>query len=199
MPVPLIPPPSDWQYIQWHPSHSGIDLEPVGDNEGHHELVVNRDHKKEWCQPVFHNFPHLTQWRTNDLFQRHPHKPDLWLFRGRKDDTIVLSNAEKFNPVSMESIIQGHAAVKGALVVGKGRFQCALIIEPNEGESLADDLMIESIWPTVEIANSLSPGYAQIDKQLIMVSKPHKPFQRAGKVNWIIGHSQNILTVHMNF
>jgi hypothetical protein len=56
-----------------------------------------------------------------------------------------LSNAEKFNLVSIESIIQGHAAVKDALAVGKGRFQCALILEPNDDQNQAEDLIIESV------------------------------------------------------
>lgn len=179
MPPLLVPEPEDWQYLHFHPTHSGIELEPIHDEEAHYELVLNRRYPKEWWQPVFENFPTHEQWRTKDLFKKHPSKPGLWLFKCRKDDTIVLSNAEKFNPVSTEIIIQGHPALKGALVVGTGRSQCALIIEPQiHGNN--DDL-VDQIWPTIEEANAQSPSHRQIERILVMVSKPEKPFQRAGK------------------
>jgi len=180
MPHFLIPKPKDWRYFEWHPTHACIDLEATSEDAEHYELVINRNPKMLWCQPVFHIFPHLDQWRTKDLFQRHPDRPNLWVYKGRKDDTVVLSNAEKFNPVSMEGMIQGHEAMKGALVVGTGKFQCALIIEPKEHENA--EALVEKIWPIVEQANTQAPGYAQIHKRLIMVSKPEKPFRRAGKV-----------------
>lgn len=181
MPNCMIPAPEDWRYFQWHPTHSGIELEPTGDDEGHHELVISRDPNAPFLQPVFCIFPHLSQWRTKDLFQRHPEKSDLWLFKGRRDDTIVLSNAEKFNPLSTEGLIQGHDAINGALIVGTGRFQVCLIIELKEYVSTEN--VIESVWPTVEKANSQAPGHGQIDKKLIMLARPEKPFRRAGKVS----------------
>ncbi|CZR51448.1 related to NRPS-like enzyme [Phialocephala subalpina] len=179
MPPLLVPDPEDWQYFHFHPTHSGIELEPIHDEEDHYELVLNRKSPKEWWQPVFENFPHLEQWRTKDLFKKHPTKPGLWLFKGRKDDTIVLSNTEKFNPVSMETVIQGNSAVKGALVVGTGKFQCGLVIEPQVHED--NDELISQTWPTVEEANSQVPGHGQIDRELVTVSKAEKPFQRTGK------------------
>ena len=179
MPPILLPKPEDWSYFQWHPTHSGIDMEPTGDEEDHFELVLNRNPKMLRFQPVFENFPHLNHWRTKDLFQKHPIKPDLWLFKGRRDDTIVLSNAEKFNPVSMEGFILGHEAVKGVLVVGTGKFQCALIIEPKSHD--CDNNVVGDVWPVIEKANAEAPNYAQIDRRLIMMSKPEKPFHRAGK------------------
>ncbi|CZR57114.1 related to NRPS-like enzyme [Phialocephala subalpina] len=179
MPPLLVPEPEDWQYFHFHPTHSGIEMEPIHDEEDHFELILNRQSPNVWHQPVFENFPHLEQWRTKDLFKKHPTKPELWLFKGRKDDIIVLSNAEKFNPVSTEIVIQGHPAVKGALVVGTGRFQCALIIEPQAHAD--NEELLDQIWPIIEEANTQSPGHGQIDRQLVMISRAEKPFQRAGK------------------
>jgi acyl-coenzyme A synthetase/AMP-(fatty) acid ligase len=103
--------------------------------DDHHELIINRNSEMSWCQPVFDIFPHLDQWRTKDLFQKHPTKPDLWTFKGRRYDIIVLSNGEKVNPVLMESAIQAYPALKGAFVVGAERFQPALVIKPEDHEN----------------------------------------------------------------
>ncbi len=180
MPPVLTANREDWQYFQFHPTYSGIEMEPTYDEGDHHELVLNRISPKVWWQPVFENFPHLQQWRTKDLFERHPTKPGRWKFKGSMDDVIVLSNAEKFNPVSTEVAIQDHPSVKGALVVGTGRFQCALIIEPQvHGDN---ENLISRIWPTIELANAQSPGHGEINRNLVMIAKPEKPFYRAGKV-----------------
>jgi hypothetical protein len=180
MPPLLVPKAEDWCYFHFHPTHSGIEMKPTNHIDGHYELVINRNPNMLWVQPVFEVFPHLDHWKTKDLFLKHPTKPDLWSFKGRKDDTIILTNAEKFNPVSAEAMIQGHPGVKGALIIGNERFQCGLLIEPQTHGD--EEVLIEQVWSTVEEANSQSPGYAQIDKGLIYISKPNKPFARAGKV-----------------
>jgi ribosome biogenesis protein SSF1/2 len=37
-------------------------------------------------------------WATNDMFERHPQRPNLYKYIGRLDDTIVQSLGEKTNP-----------------------------------------------------------------------------------------------------
>lgn len=73
-------------------------------------------------QWLFHSFQDLDEWRPKDLFQRHPAKPTLWRYVGRKVDVTVLSNGKKFTPVDFEKLVEGHPRVTGALVVGKNRF-----------------------------------------------------------------------------
>ena len=127
-----------------------------------------------------HNYPEVKAWRTKDLFKPHPTKPNLWRFHGRIDDIIALSNGEKFNPVSMEVLLQGHPLIKGALVLGQGRAQAALLLEsqlgiPNRASFLTD------VWPLVEQAGLLVPGYGQIVPSKIALAIEEKPFQRAAK------------------
>lgn len=173
----LHPDREDWQWFLWHPTHSGIELEKV-ENSELYEMVVRRQPGKENLQGIFKTMPHVQEWRTKDVYQKHPTK-DLWLYMGRNDDVIVLSNGEKFNPVTMEGIINGHPKVTGSLVVGARRPQCALLIEGNGGENSQE--FLDSVWPTVEEANEVSPGYAQIARNMIMVIKADKPFPRAAK------------------
>ncbi|KAI9736294.1 MAG: putative NRPS-like protein biosynthetic cluster [Cirrosporium novae-zelandiae] len=172
----------DWSWFEWNP-YSGVEMREAW--EGLYELVMPKNEKYLDWQCVFNNFPNLDEWRTKDLFRRADHNPNLWQFVGRLDDVIVLSNGEKWNPVSQEKFIEDHPLVRGAVVVGQGRFQVGLIIEPDTSrwDPTSNDIqdLIEEIWPTVKQANDFSAGTGRIYKSMIMVSKPEKPFKRAGK------------------
>jgi thioester reductase-like protein len=126
-----------------------------------------------------------TALHTNDLFSRHPdpNKSDFWLHRGRADNIIVFENGEKINPTSMEELIETHPQVKSALVVGEGRFQSALLVEPvpdvESPEATAE--LLESIWPVVEEANKDCPAHGRVDKSHVLFARPGLPFPRTGK------------------
>jgi acyl-coenzyme A synthetase/AMP-(fatty) acid ligase len=68
---------------------------------------------------TFWIFPELTEYSMNDLYSKHPTKPNLWLYVGRTDDVIVLSDREKFSLTAMEATLREHPSVKGALVVSQ--------------------------------------------------------------------------------
>ncbi len=129
-------------------------------------MVLHKDHKFQGVRAVSCNFPDVEHWHTKDLFRPHPTKPSLWQFYGRTDDIIVLSNGEKFNPVPSEAIVAGHRLLSGALIVGQGRFQAALLVEADEIANPTETL-IESIWPIVERANAQAPGHARIIRSMI--------------------------------
>jgi thioester reductase-like protein len=109
--------------------------------------------------------------------------PYHWCYKGRVDNIIVFSNGEKLNPVSMEEIITGHPAIKGALIVGQGRFQPALILEPfiTPKDSAEAEALIDSIWPLVEEANKETVAHGAVVRRLVVLSDPDRPFVRAGK------------------
>ena len=173
----LVPSREDWGYVEWNPCRK-IDLQP-SDNESY-ELVVSSDDTTMQVSGLDHNFPGLKEWRTKDLFKPHPTKRNLWRFYGRKDDIVVLSNGEKFYPVPMESWLQGHPLIAGALVVGQGKFQPALLLEPQP--SVPDrHSLIKELWPLVEEANRLVPSQGQITRTKILVVSSSKPLERAGK------------------
>lgn len=169
----------DWSYFEWSPTF-GIKMEPIGEGELA-EMVIHR-HERPDLQPIFHTFPDLPAYHTKDLYSPHPTKLGLWKFHGRLDDVIVLNNGEKFNPVTMEKIIEGHPLVARAVVVGLGRFQTALIVEPNWSQEVPDEnQFIEEIWPTVQEANRISVAHGRVMKDKIGVASRDKPFSTTPK------------------
>lgn len=171
----------DWRYIAINPKY-GAEFRHHSDDL--YELFVVRDKELEDHQPTFQMFPNLQEFSMKDLYVKHPTKPGLWLHSGRADDIIVYVTGEKFNPVSMENLMQGSPEVRSALVTGTGRFQSALLIEPaNNSYTSAEERarMIEAIWPVVEQANNECPTHARVSKSLILFTTPERPMLRAGK------------------
>ncbi|KAI0173508.1 hypothetical protein GGR52DRAFT_580130 [Hypoxylon sp. FL1284] len=174
-----------WRYLRFHPC-AGAVFEEV--DEGIYELVIRREKMCLDTQPSFtiRSQKHLEEYRTRDLFERHPTVPDTWCWRARADDIIVFLNGEKTNPVSMEQYIvaQNSDVVGGALVVGAQRFQAALLIEPAASlgplTTAEQASLIERVRPSVEEANRSAPAHARVESSLIMVATPHS-FIRAGK------------------
>ncbi|KAI5253455.1 acetyl-CoA synthetase-like protein [Aureobasidium subglaciale] len=165
---------ADWGWFEWC-EHTGAVMEPSGDL---FEMVIKRVPGNS-VQGAFWSFPELDEYRTKDLYEEHPTKKGLWKYKGRNDDVIVLSNGEKFNPVMFEKDVEGHPAVKGALVVGQGRFQAGLILETNTKTD--PEAFLEQIWPTVEKANEKMAAHGRVWKSKIAIANPQKPFQRAPK------------------
>lgn len=172
----------EWSYFDWAPGYN-VSMEPVGDNLS--ELVLRRG-KSRIYHAIFHTFPTLKEYRTKDLFRQHPTKPNLWQYAGRLDDIIVFSNGEKFNPVTMEKRIEAMPLVSSAMVVGQGRFQAALLLEPNWGlwdmnGFTAVDAFIGAVWPQVQDANESVPTYARVMRDHIGVAVRRKPFKTTAK------------------
>ncbi|KAL1860034.1 putative NRPS-like protein biosynthetic cluster [Paecilomyces lecythidis] len=170
---------ADWDCYEWNEAY-GVDMQDTGD--GLYEMVIPRHQNSRDFQAVSYTYPDLTEYRTNDLYTRHPTNPRLWKFYGRKDDVIVLSNGEKFNPVEMETIISGHPLVAGAVVIGESRFQAALLVEPNQRvPEMNDKLFIDEIWPIVQVANQTISAHGRIVKNNIRLASKTKPFKRTAK------------------
>ena len=171
----------DWSYMHFSP-YAGIEFRPYSDDE--YELVVVRKEIFRPFQPVFELFPDLSEFSSKDLFSKHPTKPDLWLYRGRSDDVITFLNGEKTNPISMEESISSHPDIRSALVIGQGRFEASLLIEPCRlGPLSANDRaqLIENLWPIIQEANSQCPAHARVSKSHVLFTTPEKPMSRAGK------------------
>ncbi|KAK3652165.1 hypothetical protein LTR56_005296 [Elasticomyces elasticus] len=180
MPTLVPSPATDWAYFEWAPD-AGLVLDRQGDDL--YELVIKRNKDRKY-QGIFHSFPQHQEWRTKDLYQQHPSKPHLWKYKGRKDDVIVLSIGEKVQPTDGEKMIEGHPSVKGALVVGEGRFQCSLFVEPDWEVlplTISADDFLETIWPTIEKANAGLPAHGRIWKSKIAWTHRNKPFVRSAK------------------
>ena len=170
----------EWPYHNYHPA---LGIKYNLHDEDLHELVFVRDPAARKHQGAFWTFPEAKQYPMKDIYQQHPSKPDLWMYKGRIDDTIVLANGEKFTPNTAESIMSQNPYVKGAMIVGSGYAQPALLIEPIErppdGASLAD--WQTSILRTTEAANSTLPAHAQIHKSHTKLLDTPQSFLRSSK------------------
>mgnify|MGYP005988557285 CR=1 FL=1 len=179
----------NWAYMTVSPL-LGAEYREVAD--GLFEQVIVRKPELQKYQGVFATFPDLQEWPMKDLYSKHPTDEDVWLYKGRSDDIIVLHTGEKFNPIDFENIVGANSAVASALVAGLGRFQTSLLIEatkPPTTDAEKEEL-INAIWPSVEEANEKSPSHAQLHRELILFTTPEKPMLRAGK-----GTVQRSLTV----
>ncbi len=174
----------DWRYIRFHSSVGAV-FEQV--TEDTYELVMRRNDALP--QPCFSVSGHetLKEYRTKDLFTRHPNVEDAWCWRARADDIIVFLNGEKTNPISMEQhIMAKNPELGGALVAGAQRFQTSLIIDPIHVSTTPlstsqQAALIEKVWPSVQEANSIAPAHARVEKGLILITAPDRAFIRAGK------------------
>jgi len=169
----------DWAYFRFDIEAGGVEMQYTG-QEGLYELVFVRKAHLDHTQGIFVTFPELEQYHTRDVFSKHPSKPDLWKFESRIDDIIVLSNGEKLNPVPMEKILLGNAAVQGALIYGLGRFQTSLLVEPKLHDMSIDQLRAV-LEPLVVQANRVCPSYGRLSMDMLVVTSPEQPLPRAAK------------------
>ncbi|KAI0159794.1 hypothetical protein GGR57DRAFT_437983 [Xylariaceae sp. FL1272] len=166
----------DWEWHEFNPHHRH-EMQLFDPEEGTYELVVMSDESSKTTSAVYHNLPlSRGKFYTKDLFVHHPTKPALFKYYGRKDDIITLSNGEKFNPVPFELCIQRDPTFKGALVIGNGRPQAALLLEPSVFNG-----NLETFWPQVEQSNALNPGQGRIHCGMVIVGSADEPFVRTGK------------------
>lgn len=169
----------EWSYHNFHPQ---LGLETKENTAETYELVFKRKSELARYHTVFHAFPDNQEFSTRDVFSRHETKPNLWLHRGRADDTIVLSNGEKFNPQDLELRLGAHPDVKAPLVVGNGEFQLSVLIEPAPSLlRLKTTDRITRIMEIIEPLNKNLPGHARIDKEHIHVFKEDNVFPRSSK------------------
>lgn len=182
LPLPeLSKSPEDWQYHEFNPNFKH-EMQLFDPHIGTYELVIFADESNKDMAPLYHSLPGVNPYHTKDLFSKHPKNPHLFKYYGRKDDILVLDNGEKVNPIPLEQYVQGHPAVKGALVVGSGRFQLALLVEPREPLDAAGRAdFLEMLWPRIEEANAHVPGQGRIIRDRVICALPDKPFIRAGK------------------
>ncbi|TFK50162.1 putative aminoadipate reductase [Heliocybe sulcata] len=186
-PTYAIPPeglvdPKDWNYLRFHPVIS-YRLVPQDDNTTYELQVLHTDR-----YPLnIHNIPDVPGYATLDLFEKHPTKEGLWKIVGRVDDVITLASGEKTVPIPMEGKIVSSPLVAGAMMLGRGRSQPGLLVQPStdhsvnpeDGQAVAE--FKNMIWPVIEEANKDAPAFSRIFKEMILVCSPEKPLRRTPK------------------
>ncbi|KAJ5176185.1 uncharacterized protein N7482_002062 [Penicillium canariense] len=180
----LVPNPGEWDYLEPNPAEE-CDFQEVDEGEGVYEMVLHPDKKFIGQRSLAHTFPDIKEeWRTKDLFIPHPSKPGLWRFHSRTDDIIVLASSHKVWPIPMEKTLAGDPHVAGALMVGNGRPEVLLLVEPRSGpqvDRMSKKEFIDTIWPTIMEANANAPEFGKIRRSRIVLSQPNLGFFRAPK------------------
>lgn len=173
------PNPKLWQYFIINSDLFSCEWRKTADDDAYEQIIVRRA-KEPGFLGFFYTFPDLKEYSTKDLYKPHSTIKDHWIYQGRCDNIIVFSNGEKLNPIDIETTMMNHPKIKGALVVGSGRFQPALILEPAEHPA-DEKKFLDSVWPLVVKANKQTVAHGQIGRQFLALSNPKKPFLRAGK------------------
>ena len=187
------PDQEDWQY---HPFSPCMGAEFRHHHEDLYELVAVRDPEFEKYQSIFFTFPEKKEYHFKDLYSPHPTKPNLWTYRGRADDVLVLMNGKKMHPVGMEDVISSHPDIRSAIVIGQARMKPALLIEAKNissssslpSASLAVDedkkqcqSLLDRIWPTIERANERYAEALRVTRDHVLFTKTGKPMVRTSK------------------
>ncbi|KAI0490870.1 acetyl-CoA synthetase-like protein [Xylaria cf. heliscus] len=173
--------PEDWVFHEFNPRFQH-EMQVYDSDEGTYELVVFADDSNKDTSALYHNLPGTKVYRTKDLFTRHPTKPTLFKYYGRRDDIIVLANGLKLNPIPLEAHLQSHQSLRGALMIGNARTHTALIVEPKEALSRSEqEKLMDDLWPLVEESNLLIGSQGRLQKGMLLCTQPKKPFVRTGK------------------
>lgn len=167
----------DWHWFAFHP-YSGFEFREI--EPGVYEHWVHRNEHWSLFQGIFHTFPSEDHYNFKDLYIRHPTKPNLWAFRGRSNDTVVLSTGHKISTLDTEAYVTTHPAIEGCLMIGTGKLQPGLLIELKDASS-ADEALFESIWSTVEKSNALALQQNRLRRDYIAFAEPELPFIRTDK------------------
>lgn len=133
-----------------------------------------------WPSKVMSNRPDGS-YATKDLFLKHP-TIEAYKYYARLDDTIVLVNGEKVNPLDMEGIVRQNDVVSEAVVFGSGRANIGLaVFRAPDTESLSDEVIVGRIWPAVENAHEAMPAYGQLSKTMVRVLPADTEYPRTDK------------------
>ncbi|KAI0973343.1 acetyl-CoA synthetase-like protein [Xylaria arbuscula] len=183
----------EWAYHEWNPNYEH-EMQLYDANEQTYELIVLAGERNKRTTAVYHNLPGVTEFHTKDLFTRHPKKSHLYKYYGRRDDTIVLANGHKLNPLPLESDLASHPDVKGAIIIGNRRAHTALLVEPKQSLEDASSRkdFLGRLWSSIEKGNTLIAGQGRVQRSHVICATPERPFVRTGKGTTVRKLSQGL-------
>ncbi|KAJ7636417.1 hypothetical protein FB45DRAFT_1138067 [Roridomyces roridus] len=172
----------DWEWFRIS-ERVKVRWAPQGDGTFECQVIATETHV-----PLVLNLPDVKGYATSDLCVNHPTKKYLWRIVGRADDQIMHSTGEKTNPVPLESILARDPHVQSCVMFGRGRFQAGVLIhpkpefqfDPSDAVRLAE--FRNKLWPTIVQMNEIAPQHSRLFKEMILVSKPSKPFTYTAKM-----------------
>ncbi|KAG1732264.1 putative aminoadipate reductase [Suillus paluster] len=121
-----------------------------------------------WPMKIMTNQPDGS-YASKDLFIKHPTIPDAYKFIGRIDDTLVMVNGEKTNPVPMELTLRSSLYIADAIIFGAGRTQIGALILPTEiVKDCSPSELVKLVAPIVALANAEAPSHSQLATEALV-------------------------------
>ncbi|KAI9485154.1 hypothetical protein BDB00DRAFT_773619 [Zychaea mexicana] len=161
-------------YEQWYAFRPALPLipyciwEPHDEAKGIYHLVIKAD-----CPALATNAGNRPNgdYATNDLFMEDPPKSGYWRHLGRNDDTLVMENGEKTNPVPMEHRISSAKVVRCCTVIGENKQCTAALVELDQehAHNYTPEETIAQVREAVERANNVAPSHSTILPQMIYI------------------------------
>ncbi|KAI4840569.1 acetyl-CoA synthetase-like protein [Aureobasidium sp. EXF-8845] len=118
---------------------------------------------------------------TKDLFEPHPTIPNAWRYYARLDDTLVLENGEKANPLIAEGVIRQSKYVAEAVVFGANKPRLGAFVIPSATTELADEALLDAVMTYVNEANQVAPTFAYLSREMIKVLPRDVEFRKTDK------------------
>lgn len=156
---------TEWEYMRPIADTSLLSFEDRGG--GLSELVV----REKWPFKAKTNCDEGKAYATADLFEPHPHKPNVWRYHGRADAQIVLANGKKFDPVPVEADIMAAAArlgLRDVLIFGTDMSQAGALLFPDSAVKSTIPFL-DSVWNILDEMNSRSQSHARVSKGMLIV------------------------------
>lgn len=168
----------DWDYVRPGPSLLPyLRWEDQPGMPGIYELCV----LEGWPSKVASNRPD-NSYATKDLFEKHPTTPNAWRYYARLDDTLVLENGEKANPLVIEGVARKNPNVGEAVAFGSTKPRLGLFIIPSDKCPFqTDEELVGNVFPDIEACNAELPAYAYISRDMIHVLPKDTVYRRTDK------------------
>lgn len=122
---------------------------------------------------------------TQDLFIEDPNYPGYYTYLGRRDDTLIMENGEKTNPVPMEATIRQNPIIQQVAVIGQNRQCTAALIQLDRdfAEKFGPEEIIATVHSAVKEANLECPGHSKILPQMVKILPFNKTLPSTDKGN----------------
>ncbi|KAJ5739371.1 hypothetical protein N7533_012155 [Penicillium manginii] len=168
----------DWDYVRPGPSLLPyLRWEAQPGMPGIYELCVTEG----WPSKVASNRPD-NSYATKDLFEKHPTTENAWRYYARLDDTLILENGEKANPLFIEGVARKNHNVAEAIAFGSTKPRIGLFIIPSDKSPFkTDEELLDAVFPDIEKCNAESPAYAYVSRDMVFVLPKDSEYRRTDK------------------
>ncbi|KAL0092094.1 hypothetical protein J3Q64DRAFT_1342074 [Phycomyces blakesleeanus] len=130
---------------------------------------------------------------TRDLFKETSPNSGYYSYYGRMDDTLIMKNGEKTNPLPIEATIRQCPIVSQCVIIGESR-QCISVLIELSAESPKEyntEDVIKIVYPYILEANNSAPTHSMLFKQMVYILPPGKTLPVTVKGTVVRKHAYN--------